>query len=159
MEANISFSSSGLNPRITVEMPSVKDGLLTSETNFDRSQKKTETMSAPTEAISIHSLCSDSLYHNEQNVEPPRPHVRYKRRNSAVASMLFPSTIATATSFSALRTPASSVASLGLSADLCLLDPVEALAKAQKLLQNIPDYPPPFQPETLADTKKRKSVP
>lgn len=161
MDTNVSVSCYDLNPRISCQTPILKDGLMIDKIIFDASQKKSKkevptnnnTKSTDGNAMTMKSLCSNSLFQESKNVDPPRQ--RYKRRNSAIASMLSPSV----TSAAATDSSCSDLPSLRLSTALHPMDPVEALSKAKQLLTNIPDNTSPPPLKSLGASKKRASAP
>lgn len=92
---------------------------------------------------------------------PPQRRERYQRRNSAVASMLFP----------ASHTVSSSMPSLELSSAFTGIKPLEALMKARQLLEELPELKETNLNERHATkreiegsttdhgTKRRKTIP
>mmetsp|Transcript_11953 Transcript_11953/g.19818 ORF Transcript_11953/g.19818 Transcript_11953/m.19818 type:complete len:180 (-) Transcript_11953:175-714(-) len=151
METSVSISSYDLNPRISRQVRVAKVEL-SKQTDFDVSQKKAGKASAAhIESMTMQSLYTNSLFQETTNIAPPRQ--RYKRRNSAIASMLLSSVTAAATCDS--REP---VQSLRLSTALRpSMNPSEALAKAEQLLKNLPDSPPALR--EISVMQKRASTP
>lgn len=96
-------------------------------------QKSLENMSSQ---ISLKTL--GTMYHKELNEAPSQPHRRYQRRNSATASMLFPS-VSTASSEKGRSNPCTTSVPLNLSFSHQHLTPREALEKAREMMGNVQD--------------------
>ena len=96
-------------------------------------QKSLENMSSQ---ISLKTL--GTMYHKELNEAPTQPHRRYQRRNSATASMLFPS-VSTASSEKGRSNPCTTSVPLNLSFSHQHLTPREALEKAREMMGNVQD--------------------
>jgi hypothetical protein len=87
-----------------------------------------------------------TLYRKQLDASPPRRHSRYQRRNSAVASMLFPSvTTATLGAFSPCLNSPTSIQSQSLDIPFAILSmgPLEALEKAKEMIESMPNIPSP----------------
>lgn len=110
--------------------------------------------------MTMQSLYSNSLFREAPKVDPPFQ--RYKRRNSAIASMLFQSvsSAAVAAADSSPRS-AADLPSLRLSTALHPMDPAEALNKAKQLLTNPSSVntSSPSSQKSLSAMKKRASAP
>ena len=134
---------------------------MTNETSFEW----LSTTNNGTKSVAQTSTLISGLYSGSNDLDdgPPRPRPRYKRRNSAVASMLLPMVRASTTHTTQFRSSAPSPDSLLLSTALAdpTLDPVEAITKAQELLQEKSDSPPPLEPVRANKKRmfKRASVP
>ena len=163
MEVNVSVCTDGPRQQVSVEKSPGSDNRLAKETSFQwvsTTHKGTESFAPP--SMLMNGLYSGS---NELDDGPPRPRPRYKRRNSAVASMLLPimvkaSTVHATQFRSSARSPETFPPLLSAGAANPPLDPVEAINKAQELLQEKSESPPPLEPVRAKKRMfKRASVP
>ena len=160
MEINIkSGTRVDLCSRIALELSPEKDALSASEPNidWDCSMHKEKQLSNSNGQSS-----ADSLYPTEPDVPRPRSRVRYQRRNSAVASMLFPAASHASRNFPLFRSSDSSAESLHLqSTGMRHIGLTQALQKAQELVHlSTSDSPPLFErAEAVGKVLKRTSLP
>jgi hypothetical protein len=100
---------------------------------------------------------------NELNDGAPRPRPRYKRRNSAVASTLLPmikTSMMNTIPFQSSSADSTETLHLSTADAFLILDPSEAIKKAQELLQEKSESPPPLETVRAKKHKlKRASVP
>lgn len=154
-----------LSPRIALEISPTNDPLSASEPNIDWDccLLHKESQSSTASGLS----CASLLYPTEPDEHRPRPRVRYQRRNSAVASMLFP-----AATYASKNFPSSSQfrssdnnndveGSLHLSPRINPIRLTDALKKAQKIVdESTSDSPPPLESDqVLVKMSKRVSLP
>lgn len=159
MEFNISSSNGNdVSSRISFELSPVKDILSASEPNMDwdcsmYKDKQSSTLKEPSSA--------ELLYPSEPDVPRPRPRVRYQRRNSAVASMLFPAASNASRNFPSFLSSDGNAGPLHLSTRIRHIGLSEALMKAQELVQHSPSIsPPPLEGDEIPGKMlKRVSLP
>ena len=161
MEVNVSVCTDGPIQRVSVDISPGSDMGLTNERSFSwvsSAHKGNE--SGTTSGVNLLPSVSNKL-----DDGPPRPRPRYKRRNSAVASMLLPVVRTSMNHATNLRSPCARSGSpeslhLSTAASYPILDLSEAIKKAQELLQENSESPPPL--ENVRAKKhmfKRASVP
>jgi hypothetical protein len=148
-----------LRSRLSLEPSLERDDLSASEPNIEwdcsmHKEKQLSTSNGPSTA--------DFLYPTEPDVPRPRSRVRYQRRNSAVASMLFPAASHASRNCSLLRPSDRNAEYLHLSST-CMrhIQLTEALQKAQELVQLSTSDPPPHldRDEAVGKMLKRASLP
>ena len=152
-----------LSPRISLEISPSSNPLSASEQNIDWDcSLHKENQSSTAAGLS----CANLLYPTEPDEHRPKPRVRYQRRNSAVASMLFPAATHASINFpsaSQLQSSDSDNArsSLHLSTRMNPIRLTDALKKAQLIVDEMTSYsPPPLENDRLlVKMSKRVSVP
>ena len=160
MEISITSGSGvDLSSRISLEPSPEKDALSASEPNIQwdfsmHKEKQLSTSNGPSSA--------DFLYPTEPDLPRPRSRVRYQRRNSAVASTLFPAASLASRNCPLLRSSDGNDEYLHLSSKgIRHIELTQALQKAQDLVHlSTSDSPrPSHRDEAVGKMLKRASLP
>ena len=166
MKVDTSISRETLSPRISRDSPPHKNSISASDPHIEWCYSiKVGKIASPSKGeCGENSVDSVILSPTEPTECRPKPRVRYQRRNSAIASMLFPSTLA-AMEYPAFRTSDTSSSDSILSIptlqnSVLPMHLAEALEKAQEVVGHSLESSPSLQSDQVSKRmSKRASLP